>query len=197
MGKSRYRKVTTGEAVRILRSGGLIVYPTDTAYGLGCDATYATAVKKIFSLKGRNPKKPLATIAASEAMVREYFRLDEIAADLARRHWPGALTLILPITDSRLKKALGLRAAGVRVPASASARKLSAALGRPIVSTSANRSGGANRYSARTALISLGADVAVVDGGVLPRRRPSTVVVFKKGKAIVLRQGTIELASGE
>lgn len=188
------RKVSLKEAVRILRSGGLAVYPTDTAYGLAADSRDRGAVEAIYAGKGRERRKPLAMIAASEEMVRRHFRLEGAAAGLARKHWPGPLTLILPIRDAKMRRALGLAEGGVRVPASRMARELSAGVGAPIVSTSANRSGGGQRYSPRTAVASLGADVPVLDGGVLPRRAPSTVVAFRRGKPVVLRQGAIRVA---
>ncbi len=182
------------EAVRILKEGGVVVFPTETAYALGCDARNAKAVRRVYALKGRSRRKPLACIAADTAMVRKFFLLSPLSSLLAKRHWPGPLTLVLPVRDARLRRALGLRAAGVRVTPHPVAAALAAGLGAPIVATSANRSGRGACYSLRSVLSSLGRDanrLVTIDGGRLPRRKPSTVVGFRRGKPIVFREGPI------
>jgi L-threonylcarbamoyladenylate synthase len=190
------KKVSLAEAVKILKNGGLVIYPTETAYGLGADATDRPAAAAVYRQKSRSARKPLATIAASEAMVRRFFALEPAAARLARRYWPGPLTLILRVRDRRLARALGRDRLGVRVSGHPLARALSRGLGAPIVATSANRSGRGNRYSPRTAAAEFG-DLPVLDAGTLPRRRPSTVVAFKRGRPVVLRQGMIGIISSE
>ncbi|TAL19427.1 threonylcarbamoyl-AMP synthase [Patescibacteria group bacterium] len=209
-------------AVEVLKKGGLVIYPTETAYALGCDSRNLSAVRRIYALKGRQRQKPLALIAAGLKMVKHFFRftthypafdgtprLWRGGSRLTRKHWPGPLTLVLPVKNPRLRRALGAREVGVRVSPQAVARALSKYLGAPIVATSANRSGKGNCYSIRAVRRSFGLSrdwtptlrrspiskvVFILDSGHLPRRRPSTVVAFRKGKPIVLRQGPIRIS---
>lgn len=183
-----------GDAVRLLRKGGLVVFPTETAYGLGCDATNRDAVRRVYEIKGRVRGKSLATIAADIAMVKRFFKLDGPAARLARHHWPGALTIILPVRDARLRRALGARV-GVRVSAHPVARALSRGLGRPIVATSANRSGRGNCYTVSCVRRQLSTMMlhSIIVSGRLRRRPPSTVVEFCRGRLIVHRRGPVRI----
>src|SRR3989338_9502620 len=82
-------------AIAHLRSGGLCIYPTETAYAVGCDATNARAVAHVFAVKGRARGKPLPLIVASSAMAWRYARPTQLARRLAQRYWPGPLTLVL------------------------------------------------------------------------------------------------------
>ena len=181
-------------ALAALKREELIVYPTDTAYALGCDATSRAAVLEVYRIKVRHARKPLATIAASTAMVEKFFRVSKRAALLMRKFWPGPLTLVLPVRDPLLRRALGA-AVGVRVPASPYARALARRLGRPIVATSANRAGRGNAYTLRGAMRKLGtrgyADITMVPGGRLARRPPSTVIELQGSRLVVHRRGPI------
>ncbi len=185
-------------AVAVLRAGGVVVYPTETAYGIGCDARDGVAVRELYRIKGREKKKPLAVIAADLAMVKRFFQLDSAALLLAKQDWPGPLTMVLATRDVRMQKALGRKQIGVRVSSHPVAAALSKALGAPIVSTSANASGGKNCYSVSAVQRSLGSavsGVAVLDGGALPPRKPSTLVVFRRGVPVVLRQGSVRIGT--
>lgn len=194
-------KMTKSEAVAHLRRGGLLIYPTETAYALGCDATNARAVASIFRLKGRERGKPLPLIAASVVMAERYARFTPLARKLAKQHWPGPLTIV---AASRQLQATSRLAPGVlardgtialRVSSNPIARALSRRLGRPIVSTSANRSGQPPRYSIQSAVRSLGLhqQFFVLDIGPLPRRRPSTIVDARGDVLRTLRRGTIRI----
>ena len=183
-------------AVRVIRRGGVIVYPTETAYGLGVDATSPRAVQKIFSIKGRSGKKPLPLIAASQSMAEKFFYFSSAERALAHRYWPGPLTLLL-----RPRRQFPRGVAGrdgrvaVRVSGSALARAFSARLGKPITATSANRSGGKTCYSISCVRRGLRAPAPelILDGGTLPRRKPSTIILVTKKSVRVLRQGSVKL----
>ncbi|MEK7516464.1 MAG: L-threonylcarbamoyladenylate synthase [Patescibacteria group bacterium] len=184
-------------AVRILKRGGVIVFPTETAYGLGADATNPRAVSKIFVVKGRSERKPLPLIVASKRMAERFFIFSEAEAALARRHWPGPLTLLLRPRRRFPRGVLGPDGrAAVRVSGSALARALSARLGKPITATSANRSGGKTCYSVSCVRRSLDKvqPEMVLDGGTLSRRKPSTIIRVTKKSVRVLRQGTVRLS---
>jgi L-threonylcarbamoyladenylate synthase len=189
------------EAARRLRAGELVVYPTETAYALGADPANARAVRAIFAVKGRDRRKPLPLIAASMAMAVQAARCSGRARALARRAWPGPLTLVLP---SRRRWAPGVVArdgtVAVRVSSSRTARALSRALGRPIIATSANQSGRGNAYSPAAVVRQLGRTAVLVhllSAGRLPRRPPSTVALVRGTSVVVLRQGSVRLPASE
>ncbi|MBP9748824.1 Sua5/YciO/YrdC/YwlC family protein, partial [Patescibacteria group bacterium] len=93
--------VSLAQAKTVLKNGGVVVYPTETAYGIGCDARDSVAVRELYRIKGREKKKPLAVIAADLAMVKRFFHLDAAAFRLAKQYWPGPLTLVLSARDGR------------------------------------------------------------------------------------------------
>lgn len=182
------------QAIRILKQGGVIAFPTETSYGLACDPRQAKALSKIFRLKGRERGKPLPLIASSIAQVKKIARLDGQALRLAKRHWPGPLTLVLPAKVRLPAVVAPNRQLAIRVSSNAIARRLARGLGYPMTATSANRSGKPPAQSAAEVRRALGEGLLVVDGGRLPKRRPSTIVqVEKDGSWRVLRQGAIRL----
>jgi L-threonylcarbamoyladenylate synthase len=181
------------EAAAVLKRGGTVVYPTETAYAIGCDATDAAAVKRIFTLKERDAAKPLPMIVASSGMARRFARFGAFEDGLAAAFWPGPLTLVLPAKKSIAAGAVSRRGEiALRVSAADFARALSRTLGRPIVSTSANRSGGGNPYRLADALRDFGAQPDLcIDGGTLPRRKPSTIIRCGADRCEILRQGPV------
>lgn len=180
-------------AIAVLRSGGLVVYPTETAYALGCDPMSAKAVKRLFSVKRRDASKPLPLIAASAAMARRFLKLDRYAAALAEAFWPGPLTIV---SVGVRKLAPGVASKNgelaVRVSPHGVAGALSAALGRPIVSTSANRSGRATGYDVPSVLADVGPlPDLVLDAGALKKAPVSTIVRPSGGVIEILREGPV------
>jgi L-threonylcarbamoyladenylate synthase len=172
------------QAVAVLRKGGVVVFPTETAYGLAADTGNPRAAGKIFAIKGRGHEKKLPAIAASAAMAQRYAEISPKLMNIARAFWPGPLTVV------------GSRAA-VRVSPHPIARALSKALGRPIFSTSANVSGMPTCYSVvevskQFARRRLQPDFAL-DVGPLPRRKPSTIIAEQDGRIVVLRQGSLRI----
>jgi len=181
------------KAVGVLKAGGLIVYPTETAYALGCDPKSVKAVKRLFSVKGRDAAKPLPLIAANAAMAKRFLKLDRYAKTLASAFWPGPLTLVAPAAG-RLAKGVASRKGeiAVRVSPDPVAAALSKALGRPVVSTSANLSGKSTAYDAPSVLRQLGAlPDLVLDAGNLEKRPVSTVVRSVGGVVEILREGPV------
>ena len=180
-----------GEASRIVRSGGLIVYPTDTVYGLGCDPLDPSALKRLFAAKGRGAK-PVTVLCSSDGKAAELVELSPKALRLAEAHWPGALTIVAPM-KMRLPEELtqGSPNLGVRVPADPRCLELISRCGGWLTGTSANISG---RPSARTAVEArsqLGSLVdLILDGGELGGRE-STVVQVVGDAVTLLRTGPI------
>ncbi len=185
------------EAIAILKNGGVIVYPTETSYAIGCDATNKKAVACLFAIKGREAGKTPPIIVASYAMARAYADLTTRLRSLAREHWPAPLTLVAHAqTGTRLASSVVRdNTIALRVSSHPTARALSAALSAPLIATSANRAGEPACYSVRAVKKQLG-DVQpdfYLDEGALPRRKPSTIVREEDGKTIVLRQGSIRI----
>ena len=184
------------EAVAVLKRGGVVVFPTETAYALGADARNAVAVGRVFALKGRNEEKSLPLIASSREMVERFAGIPRALAALADVHWPGALTLVLPVMGEPL--APGVMRGGtvaVRVSSHEVARALCEGLGAPIVSTSANRAGEEACYSIACAREQLGDQPDFyLDTGELRPQSPSTIVaVDDYGYPEVLRQGEVNI----
>lgn len=180
-------------SVELLQAGGVVVFPTETAYGLAADATNAKAVRRIFAIKGRNSGKSLPLIAADLKMVEKYAILSPLMKKLAKKYWPGPLTVAIPMRAG-IGVATGARRAdtiAVRVPAYSVARELSRQLRRPIVATSANLSGQPTCYS----VVAVKKQFAgrkfqpdfYLDGGRLPHRRSSTIIKEEDGEIIILR----------
>jgi L-threonylcarbamoyladenylate synthase len=181
------------KAAAVLKSGGLVVYPTETAYALGCDPKDPKAVKRLFSVKKRDASKPLPMIAASSAMAKRFLKIDRYASALAAAFWPGPLTLVAS-PSARLAPGVASKRGelAVRVSPHPVAAALSMALGRPIVSTSANRSGKKTAYDAPSALSDLGTlPDLVLDAGPLKKAPVSTIVRPSGGVMEILRIGAV------
>lgn len=194
-------------AVSVLRRGGVIAFPTETTYGLGCDPRDAKAIARIYRLKGREKKKPFLLVAADIKQVNRVAILGAQRAaplrKITQRHWPGPLTLVLPLNvGARHAMPPPIRPKGeiaIRVSSSHLVQELTRAYGFPIVSTSANRTGEPDARSGKAVTkIFSGTGPRpdlVLDIGSLPRRKPSTVArVGDDGSVEVLRRGAVRLA---
>lgn len=186
------------DAVDIMKRGGVIVYPTDTAYGLGCDPLNPDALKSIYAIKQRNTAQPLPVIAANAAMVKEWCEWTEDARALAKQYWPGPLTLVLHTTRPLPRELTGWRTTlAIRVPAHEVAKALSRRLGRPIVSTSANISGAKELFDPESVIkIFSNAEKQpnlFLDDGPLAQSKPSTIIDLTKGAPYILRRGAVDI----
>jgi L-threonylcarbamoyladenylate synthase len=175
----------------VVREGGLVAYPTDTVYGLGCDPHDARAVARLFEAKARS-NRPVPLICSSLEVAEGLVVLSPAALKLAREHWPGALTIVAP-QRAELPAAVsqGTGLVGVRVPASALCVSLAREVGGSITGTSANLSGQPSCRTAEEVVASLDGKVdLVIDGGEL-RGTESTVVRVVGATVEVLRRGSI------
>lgn len=181
-------------AVTALRSGGVVAFPTETFYGLAADPRSTPAVRKIFSLKERPPDQPLPLIAADAAQVAEQVgTLTPLAARLASRGWPGALTLIIPASPRLCEDVhLSTGKIAVRVPADQIARLLAKCAGHAITSTSANISGEPPPSTPEDVVRSFGDRVDVlIDAGPTPGGLPSTIVDATGESPVLVRAGVV------
>jgi len=186
------------EVAKQLKRGAVVVYPTDTAYALGCDATNAKAVARIFKIKGREKTKALPMIVADIKMAEKYFGIVHGSLSIVHKHWPGPLSIIIKAKKTIVRTALYKGTAAVRVPDSKIARTIAKHLGRPLIATSANISYKPTCYSVKAFMeqakaMKIKPDL-VLDAGALRRRHPSTIVkIGKNGRIEVLRNGPIKL----
>jgi L-threonylcarbamoyladenylate synthase len=181
----------SAEAARLLAQGGLVAFPTETVYGLGADATNGAAVARLYAAKGRPAFNPLIAHVENIAAARRLGRFDTDAERLATL-WPGPLTLVLPRAPdcpvAELATA-GLDSIALRVPDHPVAHALLAALGRPVVAPSANRSGHVSPTTAAHVMADLAGRIdLVIDAGPTPVGVESTIVACLDG-ARLLRPG--------
>ena len=170
-----------------LRSGNLLIFPTDTVYGLGGDATNPEVLEKIYSLKGRDRGKPLAVVMSGLEMLEEWCEIPPDAAFALPELLPGPYTLIFKLRKGK-RLAGQAEKIGVRVPNHFFLRKLVLEFGSPIIATSANLSGGKDPISVKEidAKI-LRSSGLCIDGGETAEKKPSTIIDWAERK--VLRRG--------
>jgi L-threonylcarbamoyladenylate synthase len=181
-------------ASEIVRKGGLVVYPTETVYGLGCDPFNIEAVKRVFQVKG-DRKKPLPILASSIKYVEKVAYLSESAKCVVAKFWPGPLTIVLP------KKAslpdivtCNQHSVGVRIPKHDVAIRLIQLSNGLSVGTSANKTGKKPPQTVKEAMEQIGKEVDVIlDGGPASFGISSTLVDLTSAKPKLLREGPISL----
>jgi len=181
-------------ASEIVRKGGLVVYPTETVYGLGCNPLNIQAVKRVFQVKGGR-EKPLPILASSKEHVEKVAYLSENAKSVVARFWPGPLTIVL-----RKKPSLpdivtcNQDSVGVRIPKHDVAIRLIQLSNGLLIGTSANKTGKKPPQTAGEATTQIGKEVDVIlDGGPASFGISSTVVDFTFAKPKLLREGPISL----
>ena len=190
----RFSLEAVDEAGRIVKSGGAVIYPTDTLYGLGCNPFDSKAVERVYRLKGR-VGKPLPVLSSSLGNVLRVAILDEPALQLAYSYWPGQLTLVTRARPEIVGVlTAGRESVGVRIPASIQALEIIEASGGLLVGTSANPSGAPapRRLEELDSRLAEAVDL-VIDGGPCRFGRPSTVVEVVRGSLRVLREGAVEV----
>jgi L-threonylcarbamoyladenylate synthase len=185
------------EAARLILAGEPVAVPTETVYGLAADATNAEAVARIYEAKGRPSFNPLIVHVIDFAAAARIGNFDEAARDLAERHWPGPLTLIVPLRQEAGIASIvtaGLATIGLRIPAHPAIQALLRAVGRPLAAPSANASGSISPTRAEHVLSSLGSRIPlIIDGGPTERGLESTIVAATGGPLRLLRPGPIDV----
>jgi L-threonylcarbamoyladenylate synthase len=192
----KQQDLNINEIVEKLKDGKTVVYPTETCYGLGCDATNQAAVNKVFKIKQRQKDKPLLVVVPDEEMAMKYIEWSDTIEQLAQKYWPGPLTIVAS-TKPNCGLATGVLAedesAAFRVIDHPVAHELSSALGLPLISTSANISSHQSPYSIEKVLAMFDSHAyqpdLVIDAGDLINKNISTIVKIEGGVFQVLRQG--------
>lgn len=167
-------------AAKILKTGGVIVYPTDTAYALGCKFRNKLGIKTILKIKGRKDTK-FTLIAASLQQVKKFFNLNSLQITLAKKYWPGPLSIVVN------------KKYAVRVPANEIARDLARKAGEPLIATSYNKSGAPETYYLSKQMLNNQQPDFMINIGRLKKRPPSTIIKIQRDKVLILRQGPIKL----
>ena len=185
---------TAAQAVESLNQGQVMAFPTDTVYGLGCRADQPQAVKRIYRFKGRNFSKPLILfIKDPRELSLSARQIPEYAQKLMDAYWPGQLTLVFQA--SALVKRWGLDkrgTIGVRIPKNQALQAVLDQLDCPLATTSANTSGAGESYNIQQVMEAFKHPVdLILDGGSLPRCRPSTVLDLCRERPVILRRGDI------
>lgn len=170
----------------------IFAYPTESFYGLGVRATDRNAIRALFLLKKREAGKPVALIAANLAQVKKFFTLSKTELALAKRYWPGPLTILLKPKKTIHAHTLGASHIGVRVPAHAGARRLAELAAAPVTATSANVSGHPPTKSFRRVKRDF-PGILIASGRCGRQRRPSTVVEIVSGRLVIHRQGSVHV----
>jgi L-threonylcarbamoyladenylate synthase len=185
------------EAARLILAGEPVAVATETVYGLAGDATNASAVARIYEAKGRPSFNPLIVHVPDLRTAERIGDFDELALGLANAHWPGPLTLVVPLRpDSGIASIVtaGLPTIGLRVPAHPAMQALLKATGRPLAAPSANASGSISPTRAEHVLTSLGGRIPLIlDSGPTERGLESTIVAATGGPLRLLRPGPIEV----
>jgi len=189
------------EAARLILAGQPVAVPTETVYGLAADATSAEAVARIYAAKGRPSFNPLIVHVADLAAAERIGLFDTNALALANAHWPGPLTLVVPLRDDSGIAALvtaGLSTIALRVPAPPVMQALLAATGKPLAAPSANASGKISSTRASHVAASLGDRIALIlDSGPCERGIESTIIAVTGGPPRLLRRGPIDIDVAE
>jgi L-threonylcarbamoyladenylate synthase len=195
------KNISIEEIVNSLKNGEVIVYPTETSYGLGADASNEQAVNRIFKIKKRQAGKSMLVVMPDIEMAKKYVEWTPKLDELATKYWPGPLTIV-----AKLKENTGL-ASGVindadktlafRVSAHPLVKEIAKSLNAPLVSTSANISAQDDPYDAQEIEIVFNKEDQkpdiIIDAGSLPETSPTTIVKILNGQAVVLRQGQLKI----
>jgi L-threonylcarbamoyladenylate synthase len=190
-----YSPAAIAEAARLILAGEPVAVPTETVYGLAADATDPEAVARIYEAKGRPAFNPLIVHVGSLDQAERIGRFSETARRLAAEHWPGPLTLVVPLApDAAVAPPVtaGLATIALRCPAHPAMQGLLAATGRPLAAPSANSSGAISPTTAEHVLASLGGRIPlIIDGGPTERGLESTIVKVEGDHVILLRPGPL------
>ncbi len=185
-------------ACAVLKSGGLLIFPTETTYGAGVDATNDQAVEKLLRYKTRREGKPLSIAVTNQQMAEQYAVLNEQARTLYQQFLPGPLTIVSYAQKDVLAPGVvsEFGTIGVRIPDYPLLLKISAAYGKPITATSANGSGEKRPYSLQNIFDHISDKQKTlidccIDAGELPHNLPSTVIDTTLSTPVTLRQGKL------
>lgn len=189
------------KVVEVLRNGGLIVYPTETLYGLGVDATSDSALEKLWAFKGERGDKPVLVAVDGQEMSEKYVEISLLGKKVIQNYWPGSVAIVAKSRGVVSKKAQGkTETLGLRMVDNKIVLKIVTFFGKPITSTSANVSGEVTARSLDEFLETVPKEKQdlidlFIDAGEIPESLPSTIVDTTGKELRVLRQGKVSVKS--
>lgn len=187
------RTVPIKKAVKILKNGGIVAFPTDTVYGLGADATNQKAVTKIYQIKSRDKNKPLIILVGRKSDAIKILTESPIVENVLKKFWPGTLTIIGKLKNNALSHLAKNNTLGVRMPNNKIFLSIARSCEFPIASTSANLSGEKPATTASDVARIMGDRINLIIDGGKADRIPSTIVDLTARSPKILRQGKITL----
>jgi len=179
------------KASKTIKNGGVVVFPTDTVYGIGCDPYNKEAVQKIYRIKSREISKSLPILAFSKDIATKIVEFDKDSEKIAKKIWPGPLTIILKLTDEKLRTSLNVDdKIAIRVPKHQCTLELLKKCNF-IIGTSANISGTNSFKDPQECYRSIHDFDLFLDGGIITSGGESTIIEFKEGKLKIHREGIL------
>jgi len=178
---------------QIIEKGGIVVFPTDTVYGIGCNPYNPNSVKKIYEIKSRTEIKSLPVLAYSLEIVKEITLIDKFTEKIIKKYWPGPLTLILTLTDQKLKNSLKLQnKIEVRIPDSKCTLKLLEKC-KLLVGTSANISGNSSHTNPDECIKNIKNYDVFLNGGTITSKGESTIIEIENEEIKIIREGVLKI----
>ena len=189
--KVKCNKEGIGKASKIIKSGGIVVFPTDTVYGIGCNPYNKEAIQKIYKIKSREISKSFPILAFSKDVAAKIVEFDKNSEKIAQKIWPGPLTLILKLTDEKLKASLNVdNKIAIRVPKHQCALELLEKCNF-VIGTSANISGTGPFRNPEDCYQNIHDFDLFLDGGTITSDGESTIIEFEEGKLKIHREGVL------
>ena len=179
------------KATKVINQGGIVIFPTDTVYGIGCNPYNKKSVKKIYSIKSRDISKPFPVLAYSKEIVEKIAIFDKFSKKIVERFWPGTLTIILKLTDENLKKSLNLTdKIAIRVPNHKCTLELLKKCNF-LVGTSANISGQSSFRNPDECFRNIRDYDIFIDGGIIASKAESTIIEIENEEIKIIRKGSL------
>ena len=179
------------QASKIIEDGGIVVFPTDTVYGIGCNPYNKESAKKVYEIKSRDFSKPFPVLVYSKEIASQIAEFDEISEKLVEKFWPGQLTILLKLKDEKLKESLNLSdKIALRVPN----HKCTLALlekSHYLIGTSANVSGQPSFFDPAECIKSVENYDVFVDGGTITSKGESSIIQIEDGEIKIIREGSL------
>ena len=179
------------KASQIINQGGVVIFPTDTVYGIGCDPYNKASIEKIYKIKSRYITKSVPVLTYSIEMAERIAKFDQLTKKIVKKFWPGPLTIILKVTDEKIKKSLNLEnKIAIRVPDHKCTLELLKKCNY-LVGTSANISGDLPYTNPKECLKKMHDYDVFVDGGMITSNGESTIIEIENEEIKIIREGSL------